>query len=116
MTKTCECTKCAKKKPPVDTRSSDSMHMTVEEHDDSGIALEPRPTSRFVILKGLNNENIADRIFQPYPLPGTNDKDPTKNKQGEIVYEIVGFADSISEAQKIFLGAAHKARGPFRPE
>ena len=113
--KTCECTKCAKKKRPLDVREVESRSATLEEHYE-GPALEPRPDSRFVILKGLNNDNIADRIFQPYPLPGTNEKDPTKNKAGEKIYEIVGFASTILEAQAIFLGIAHRARGPFQPE
>jgi len=92
-------------------KATESIALTDEEHDEWP-PLQPKPTSRYVILRGINNYCIADRIFQPYPLPGTNEMDPTKNKAGRVLYAIVGFADSIAEAKNIFLGLAHRAKGP----
>jgi hypothetical protein len=113
--KECKCAKCEKSKPPKvpkpDTRAADSIAKTIEERE-AWPSLEPKPTSRYVILRGINNFNVADRIFQPYPLPGTNELDPTKNNMGEVIYVVVGFADTIAEARNIFLGEVGKARGP----
>jgi hypothetical protein len=50
---------------------------------------------KFVILKGLEHKN---KFFSTY----TEGEDPTKSDTGETWYEILGYADSVEDAQ-IFL-------------
>ncbi len=47
---------------------------------------------KYVILEGIEHGN---RFFSTY----TEGEDPTKSAEGETWYKILGYADSVGEAQ-----------------
>jgi hypothetical protein len=54
-------------------------------------------TKEYVVLRGLKHDNV----FFTANTPGS---DPTKSAEGEIWYEILGYADTIEEAQALIAG------------
>lgn len=60
-----------------------------------------KTTGKYVLLEGLEYFN---RFFSPY----TNGEDPTKSAKGETWYKILGFADSVEEAQMKLYGRVYK--------
>lgn len=58
--------------------------------------LEPNPDFKFVILQGLERGN---RFFT-----SNCDKDPRITADGKISYKILGFADTVEEAQTLLYG------------
>ena len=52
---------------------------------------EPTASTRFVILRGLVNNN---RFFTSY-----SGEDPTKLADGTVGYEVIGYASTVEEAQ-----------------
>lgn len=53
---------------------------------------------KFVLLRGLEEGN---EFFST-----NTDSDPTKSYDGEIIYEVIGYADSVEEAQTKLYGRA----------
>ena len=54
----------------------------------------------FVLLRGAIDSNRYNRFFSTH-IPG---QDPTKSHTGETWYEVIGFADTIEEAQRKLYG------------
>lgn len=59
-----------------------------------------RTSGKFVILRGVLEENFLDKFFSSY-TPG---EDPTKMTDGTVAYRVVGFADTVEEAQIALYG------------
>jgi hypothetical protein len=62
-----------------------------------------RETGRFVILRGVMQENFWDTFFTG-TAPGM---DPTTLDNGQVAYRILGYADTISEAQRFIYGRSY---------
>ncbi len=52
---------------------------------------------KFVLLEGIEQGN---RFFSPYE----RGKDPTKLEDGTVAYIVLGYADTIAEAQRKLYG------------
>jgi hypothetical protein len=59
-----------------------------------------KTTGKYVILEGIHELN---RFFSTH-TPGT---DPTKGANGETWYRILGFADTMAEAQIFLYGKSY---------
>lgn len=56
--------------------------------------------AKFVLLQGIKEYN---RFFTP-----NTGEDPTKGENGEVWYRIIGYADSVEEAQNKLYGSRIK--------
>ena len=61
----------------------------------------PTKESKWIIFQGVIEENFGQRFFTTY---NPNDKDPTKGYTGEIWYAIVGYTNTIAEAEMKLFG------------
>ena len=61
----------------------------------------PTNKSKWIILEGVIEENMFRRFFTTYtPF---DDKDPTKGNTGKTWYKIIGYTNTVAEAQiKLF--------------
>ena len=59
-----------------------------------------RDSGKFVILRGTMEENFWDTFFTT-STPGT---DETKLANGARAYRVLGYADTIAEAQRFIFG------------
>jgi hypothetical protein len=60
----------------------------------------PNDKRKFVLLRGVLEANYFDKFFTTY-FP---EEDPTKLQDGTTAYAIIGYADSVAEAQMILYG------------
>lgn len=61
-------------------------------------------TPEFVLLKGVTSKNIGDRFFSSFK----KGDEPTKSATGETWYEVLGYADTVEEAQMKLYGRIYK--------
>lgn len=54
-------------------------------------------TKEWVVLRGIQHDNV----FITTNTPGN---DPTKSEKGETWYEVLGYTDTIEEAQTLIAG------------
>lgn len=57
----------------------------------------PVPNKQFVCLQGVMTENLGNRFF----CINHTEQDPTKGYTGETWYRVIGYADTVAEAQEI---------------
>jgi hypothetical protein len=62
-----------------------------------------RTEGQFVILRGILEENYFDKFFSGY-TPGN---DPTKLIDGRTAYRVLGYADTVAEAQMFLDGRTY---------
>jgi len=54
-------------------------------------------TKQFVVLRGITLQNLGELFFT------VNFPNPSKNSENEESYEIIGYADTVEEAQDIIV-------------
>lgn len=52
---------------------------------------------KFVLLQGITEKNLGQRFFSSNSLELG---DPTESANGEIWYKVLGYADTVAEAQE----------------
>ena len=56
--------------------------------------------SKYILLKGCCESNYGQRFF----TSNMPDKDQTRGNTGHVWYEVIGYADTVEEAQKALYG------------
>jgi hypothetical protein len=66
-------------------------------------SVNERTEGKLVILRGVLEENYLDKFF----TTSVSGQDPTKLIDGTVAYAVLGFADTVAEAQMYLYGRTY---------
>lgn len=65
--------------------------------------LNPTEKTKFTVYEGVYPSNVGQQHFSTYD-PKVSPEDAVKGYTGEIWYKIIGYADSVADAQTMIFG------------